>query len=190
MNWSFQHRTCTSAWKKTATTNVPCRLLQAQFSLFRKGKTRETGLFELHIRRLLLSSGRRWVFFLYNDIKSPIHRSWGRNFAVRARCRGYAQRSNPLYLGNLALSELQFASKAPLRALRGVGLIPNGGFYRRVHCFGGRWGFHTRAKGYFQRRGHCISMRQARNERFFSKIHSGRFSGTPLRGWVDLLDIL
>lgn len=145
--------------EKNGTTNVPepPRLATSHKPL------RDT-LFELHVRRVLLSDG----WFLYNDIKTPITVHGG---DLRFGIDAGGTLDHPLYLGNLDWQNMQFTSKRykPLP----VGLSAKFTIWRE--------GF-TLEQGIFSA-GHSHLDAQAEMNGFTNPQWSFRY-----RGWVDLLD--
>ncbi|HEV1993627.1 MAG TPA: hypothetical protein VGR03_04795, partial [Candidatus Acidoferrum sp.] len=145
--------------EKNGTTNVPAPPRPVSIN-----KPWRDTLFELHIRRLLLSDG--WV--LYNDIKTPITVHGG---DLRLGFDVGGTLDHPLYLGNLDWQNMQFTSK-PYMPLR-VGLSAKFTLWRD--------GF-TLEQGVLSA-GHSHLDAQAEMNSFSNPQWSFRY-----RGWVDLLD--
>ena len=145
---------------KNGTTNVPAPPQPASIN-----KPLRDTIFELHIRRLLLSDG--WV--LYNDIETPITVHGG---DLRLGLDVGGTPDHPLYLGNLDWQNLQFTSKpyVPLR----VSLSAKFTLWRD--------GF-TLEQGVLSA-GHSHLDAQAEMNSFSNPQWSFRY-----RGWVELLDI-
>ena len=145
---------------KNGTTNVPAPPQPATLN-----KPLRDTIFELHIRRLLLSDG--WV--LYNDIETPITVHGG---DLRLGLDVGGTPDHPLYLGNLDWQNLQFTSKpyVPLR----VSLSAKFTLWRD--------GF-TLEQGVLSA-GHSHLDAQAEMNSFSNPQWSFRY-----RGWVELLDI-
>jgi translocation and assembly module TamB len=146
--------------EKNGTTNVPAPPRPTSIN-----KPLRDTLFELHIRRLLLSDG--WI--LYNDTKTPITVHGG---DLRLGLDGGGTPDHPLYLGNLVWQTMQLTSKpyVPLQ----VGLSAK--FTLR------RDGF-TLEQGALSA-GHSHLDAQVEMNNFSNPQWSFRY-----RGWVDLLDI-
>src|SRR6266571_4822571 len=145
--------------EKNGTTNVPVPPRPTSTN-----KPLRDALFELHIRRLLLSDG--WI--LYNDTKTPITVHGG---DLLLALDGGGTPDQPLYLGNLVWQTMQFTSKpyVPLQ----VGLSAK--FTLR------RDGF-TLEQGALSA-GHSHLDAQVEMNNFSNPQWSFRY-----RGWVDLLD--
>ncbi|MCU1317160.1 MAG: hypothetical protein JWN63_2482, partial [Candidatus Acidoferrum typicum] len=146
--------------EKDGTTNMPAPPRPTSIN-----KPLRDTLFELHIRRLLLSDG--WI--LYNDTKTPITVHGG---DLLLGLDGGGTPDHPLYLGNLVWQTMQFTSKpyVPLQ----VGLSAK--FTLR------RDGF-TLEQGALSA-GHSHLDAQVEMNNFSNPQWSFRY-----RGWVDLLDI-
>jgi len=145
--------------EKNGTTNVPVPPRPTSTN-----KPLREALFELHIRRLLLSDG--WI--LYNDTKTPITVHGG---DLLLALDGGGTPDHPLYLGNLVWQTMQFTSKpyVPLQ----VGLSAK--FTLR------RDGFTLEQGALSAGRSHLDAQVEMNN--FSNPQWSFRY-----RGWVDLLD--
>ena len=145
--------------EKNGTTNVPAPARPASIN-----KPLRDKLFELHIRRLVLSDG--WV--LYNDTKAPVTVHGG---DLRLGLDAGGTPDHPLYIGNLDWQTMQFRSNGfmPLE----VGLSAKFTV----------WGDGFALEQGVLSAGHSHLDAQAEMNSFSNPQWSFRY-----RGWVDLLD--